>query len=81
MDVGVEVVVLVVVGLVQEWEVEGAFGGGSLRDKLVGESCSAADDDLPAVWEDLVGCVPPAVGEVYVLVFNPIAKSVRGAGS
>ena len=81
MDVGVEVVVLGVVGLGQEWEVEGAFGGGSLGDKLVGESCSAAYDDLSAVWEDLVGCVPPAVGEVYVVVLHPIAKSVWSAGS
>ena len=81
MDVGVEVVILVVVGLVQQCKVEGAFGGGPLGDKLVGKSCSAAYDDLPAVWEDLVGCVPPAVGEVYVVVFHPIAMSVWSAGS
>ena len=74
MKKGIKIVLFVRISrLRQESEVENRFSG-ILGVKLVGEGSSSADDDDPAVGENLIGGVPPARGEIRS-VLNPIARN------
>ncbi|RDX70569.1 hypothetical protein CR513_50177, partial [Mucuna pruriens] len=79
---GVKIVLLAAVGVAGEFQ-EGEVverHAVCLGDEFVGEGVAAADDDDVAVWEDLVGGIPAAGGEVGAGDFVPVACVAAGAG-